>query len=113
MIDGNWHNLTSLWRTAKKHRPIGLVGVGMTLNQLQESLGRAVFDVETNPVDDPAAQADIESAWKIKDEYIGIMRAVLSSMDGGQTIASQAISLNSALQRSQLQQLTREQVKHE
>nr|MDO8117840.1 hypothetical protein [Candidatus Sigynarchaeota archaeon] len=25
MVDGNWHDLTSLWRMAKKHRPIGLV----------------------------------------------------------------------------------------
>ncbi|MHA1793528.1 MAG: hypothetical protein ACTSVI_12830 [Promethearchaeota archaeon] len=84
MGDGAWHDLTSLWRVAKKSRPIGLVGVGMALNKLQEGLGFQLFDVNGQ---DSGAVESIDSCWKVKDEYMGIIRAVLGMLDhspGGQ-----------------------------
>lgn len=110
MIDGNWHDLTSLWRVAKKQRPIGLVGVGMALNAVQESTGLAMFDVcgaEESAIDGVSGETDpVDSSWKIKDDYMGIIRAVVSTLDGA-GMAGNAGGLGSALERNQLQRLAR------
>nr|MDO8113420.1 hypothetical protein [Candidatus Sigynarchaeota archaeon] len=105
MVDGEWHNLTSLLRVAKKYRPIGLVGVGMALNSLQASIGCDIFENET---EHESSAADIvDSSWKIKDDYMGILRAVVSSMDGSPSPAEQTSKLTSTLERMQLQKAAR------
>ena len=112
MVDGNWHDLTSLWRVAKRHRPIGIVGVGMALNTLQEGTGLPLFDVGCprgmTGNDVTGASGDpVDSSWKIKDEYMGIMRAVVSTLDGGGTRGNVA-GLGSTLDRIHVQRLNRE-----
>ena len=108
MVDGNWHDLTSLWRVAKKKRPIGIVGVGMTLSNMQESLGYPIFEKNTSQEVTPG---QIESAWRIKEEYMGIMRAVISTMGApsgnSQAREENANNLNGALERAQRQAVAR------
>jgi hypothetical protein len=105
MVDGEWHDLTSLWRIAKKQRTIGLVGVGMALNALQSSIGHVVFDIgetQSNLDGDP-----IDSAWRVKDEYMGIFRAALTSMEGTVFAEEHRSQLNNTLERVQLQKTSR------
>lgn len=105
MVDGEWHNLTSLLRIAKKHRPIGMVGVGMALNALQANIGLEIFENSTGHENQGSDLVD--SSWKIKDEYMGIFRAVITSMDGGFSAVDQTSQLNSTLERVQIQKANR------
>lgn len=95
MVDGNWHDLTSLWRVAKKTRPIGIVGVGMVLNALQEDIGMQVFENGGPPSQDVN---QFDASWKVKDEFIGIMRAAISSLATGNA-GGQSKQLNKSLER--------------
>ncbi|MBD3187736.1 hypothetical protein GF325_12950 [Candidatus Bathyarchaeota archaeon] len=85
MADGEWHDLTSLWRVAKKNRPIGLVGVGMILKKLEESAGVPLFEMGGSDIHD---LGQVESSWKIRDEFIGILRAGVGTVPskGGETL---------------------------
>jgi hypothetical protein len=105
MVDGEWHNLTSLLRIAKKDRPIGMVGVGMALNALQANIGMEIF--ENNASHETQGSDLVDSSWKIKDEYMGIFRAVITSMDGGVSTLDQANQLNSTLERIEIQKANR------
>lgn len=107
MVDGNWHDLTALWRIAKRQRPIGLVGVGMALNALQTSIGQSIFEIgatQSNMDGDP-----IDSAWRVKDEYMGILRAAITALDGPNAREENQNQLNNALDRVQLQKAARSQ----
>ncbi|MBN2154232.1 MAG: hypothetical protein JW839_22445 [Candidatus Lokiarchaeota archaeon] len=107
LVDGGWHDLTSLWRVAKRQRPIGLVGVGMALNALQASVGRPIFETgatQANLDGDP-----IDSAWRVRDEYMGILRAVVTEMDGPVSPEQHRNQLSNALDRVQLQRAARSQ----
>jgi len=105
MVDGEWHNLTSLLRVAKKHRPIGMVGVGMALNALQANVGRDIFENSTGL--ETQGSDLVDSSWKIKDEFMGIFRAVITSMDGGTSAVDQSNQLNNTLERVQIQKTNR------
>ena len=96
MVDGNWHDLTSLWRVAKKTRSIGIVGVGMVLNAMQEDLGIQVFENGGSPTEDIN---QFDASWKIKEEFIGIMRATISSM-GPSDPETNSQQLNKSLERA-------------
>ncbi|MEX2681123.1 MAG: hypothetical protein Q6373_005955 [Candidatus Sigynarchaeota archaeon] len=107
LVDGDWHDLTSLWRIAKRQRPIGLVGVGMALNALQASVGQVIFETgatKSNLDGDP-----VDSAWRVKDEYMGILRAVVTEMDGSISQEEHHSLLNNTLERVQLQKAARSQ----
>jgi hypothetical protein len=107
MVDGDWHDLTALWRIAKRQRPIGLVGVGMALNALQTSIGQTIFETgatQSNMDGDP-----IDSAWRVKDEYMGILRAAVTSLDGTVSQEENHNQLNNALDRVQMQKTARTQ----
>ncbi len=107
MVDGDWHDLTALWRIAKRQRPIGLVGVGMALNALQTSIGQTIFETgatQSNMDGDP-----IDSAWRVKDEYMGILRAAVTEMDGSISQEEHHCQLNNALDRVQMQKAVRSQ----
>ncbi len=107
LVDGDWHDLTSLWRIAKRQRPIGLVGVGMALNALQTSVGQTIFETgatQSNLDGDP-----IDSAWRVKDEYMGILRAAVTEMDGSISQEEHHGLLSNALERVQMQKAARVQ----
>ena len=107
LVDGDWHDLTALWRVAKRQRPIGLVGVGMALNAMQASIGQAIFETgatQSNMDGDP-----IDSAWRVKDEYMGILRAAVTAMDGSFSQEEHRSQLNNALERVQMQKAARSQ----
>nr|MDO8084457.1 hypothetical protein [Candidatus Sigynarchaeum springense] len=107
MVDGDWHDLNSLWRIAKRQRPIGLVGVGMALNALQASVGHVIFETgatRANLDGDP-----VDSAWRVKDEYMGILRAAVTEMDGSISQEEHHGLLASTLERVQIQKLARAQ----
>ena len=105
MTDGEWHNLTSLLRVAKKDRPIGMVGVGMALNGLQANIGQSIFENSTGH--ENVGSDLVDSSWKIKDEYMGLFRAAITSMDSGTSAMDQATQLNSTLERVQIQKANR------
>jgi hypothetical protein len=108
MVDGDWHDLTALWRIAKRQRPIGLVGVGMALNALQASIGQTIFETgatQSNMDGDP-----IDSAWRVKDEYMGILRAAVTALDNSSTQLENRNQLNNALERVQMQKAARSQL---
>ena len=107
MVDGGWHDLTALWRIAKRQRPIGLVGVGMALNAMQASIGQVIFETgatQSNMDGDP-----IDSAWRVKDEYMGILRAAVTALDGSFPQEEHRSQLNNALERVQMQKAARSQ----
>ena len=97
MVDGEWHNLTSLCRVAKKKRPIGIVGVGMALNALQDSIGVEIF--ENGSPDKLEEDVQVESHWRIKGEYVGFMRVALSTLELRSTHVNNRNDLNRVLDR--------------
>ena len=104
LTDGEWHDLTSLVRVAKKYRPIGLVGVGMALNQIQNFVGFKIFENDSQPVPETiTSAAKLDSSWRIRDEFMGVIRAVVSTMDAN----DQESKLTSTLERVQLQNANR------
>jgi hypothetical protein len=104
LTDGEWHDLTSLVRVARKYRPIGQVGVGMAMNQIQSFVGFKIFETDGQPVPETITSAtQLDSAWRIRDEFMGIIRAVVSTMDS----SDQESKLTSTLERVQLQNANR------
>ncbi|MHA1681901.1 MAG: hypothetical protein ACTSUE_13260, partial [Promethearchaeota archaeon] len=109
MSGGEWCNLTSLWRVAKKERPIGIVGVGMILNNLQEDVGLPIFETG-GPLDGRPGQVD--SVWRVRDDFMGIIRAVVSSFNPS-LISAQSTCLESTLNREHIQAVARSNLKDE
>ncbi len=62
---------------------------------MQEDLGMQVFDNGGSPTQD---MDQFDASWKIKDEFIGIMRATVSSMGSGDP-QDQSKQLNKSLDR--------------
>jgi len=93
MTDGEWHDLTSLWRSAKKARPIGIVGVGIALNSIQEQLGISIFENDCGVEGTPG---EVDSNWKIKDVYMGIVRAAITSLEDSMKATNESF-INRAL----------------
>lgn len=72
LSDGDWHSTIDLWRAARNVRKLmGIVGVGVALQQIQEIAGNEFLQKKTG----------IETAeWRINPQFLDELKSLLNEV---------------------------------